>query len=740
MWPTPQDYNEAIQNPRLCFADQELAASMPDTNALGLPRPISGSFASVYQMRGFGKRWAVRCFLRQFADQAERYKRISECLAAAKLPYTVPFEFIARGIKVGDAWYPILKMEWADGVSLTDWIHERVHQLPAMEQLDQAFRQMYAELQSHGIAHGDFQHGNILLVGNQVKLVDYDGMFVPALNGFASNELGHRHYQHPRRSSKHFAPYLDNFAAWSIYTSLHCLQHDSRLWQRLGAGDECLLFRQEDYEYPTESVAFRYLEHHDSRVIREASRTLRSLLNRSPDAIPALGEPIFDREHLPDLERPQLWFPSFANGGSSSTRAEAENLRHAYQTALATASAPPTLRVVDPDPNDPNAQMPWYQYGTSAAAGQQSNATTPVQQYQVPIPRRSRAPYITPLPLTPPPQKKVFGFIPQKYAAPLLTLACIGSIPLVTVLLVAIKGPVTVPVAGAPVTEFLPASSDGTNWYQEGRDLFAEGKYAKAADSFKVALEKASLADLPLCSYQIGRCEMKLGNYSTALSYFSRAQEGFTRWNRFIPTLYSDIGYSSLELKLYPEAVDAFSEQLRLCDAYSVPMSYKSEAIRGLRQTALAQLEAQHHSGFQTYHTFLSYYPQLLAAGASSQTQHEDAEYRIYSDFRDVAKRLEQKKKYDFAYEIWLAASDPKYLYRTSDKDRPQFSYRIQVLQAMIQNRKLCGHAQPNEVFGLEQRLKDLIDPNRPAKAILHDRQKLLEERYHQLQKQQYKM
>ena len=72
-WPTPQDYNEAVQNPRLNFEDADLRAGTPDVTPLGLPRPITGGFASVYSIRNGSKRWAVRCFLRDFADHKERY-------------------------------------------------------------------------------------------------------------------------------------------------------------------------------------------------------------------------------------------------------------------------------------------------------------------------------------------------------------------------------------------------------------------------------------------------------------------------------------------------------------------------------------------------------------------------------------------------------------------------------------------------------------------------------------------
>ena len=36
-WPTMSDYQEAIQNPAICFSDPELKLGKPTLNALGLP-------------------------------------------------------------------------------------------------------------------------------------------------------------------------------------------------------------------------------------------------------------------------------------------------------------------------------------------------------------------------------------------------------------------------------------------------------------------------------------------------------------------------------------------------------------------------------------------------------------------------------------------------------------------------------------------------------------------------------
>src|SRR4029077_8237329 len=134
-WPTPQDYNEAIQNPRTCFGDDELRAGNPELTPLGLPKPISGAFASVYQMKCAARRWAVRCFLREVSDHQARYQAISRHFRAANLSSTVGFEFLSEGIGIGGAWYPIRKMEWIDGEPLNVYIERNLSNPAALNAL-----------------------------------------------------------------------------------------------------------------------------------------------------------------------------------------------------------------------------------------------------------------------------------------------------------------------------------------------------------------------------------------------------------------------------------------------------------------------------------------------------------------------------------------------------------------------------------------------------------------------------
>ena len=287
-WPTPQDYNEALQHPQSSFADPELKKGTPALTPLGLPRPITGGFASVYRIRCGRRDWAVRCFLREFADQSHRYAAISKHLAGANLSYMVGFDFQQQGIKVNGNWFPILKMEWVQGDLLGEYIQRNLTRPGSIAKLAGRWLKMMNALRDRGISHGDLQPGNVVVVNGDFRLIDYDGMFVPAMNGQSSHEVGHRHFQHPLRKQSDFGPTLDHFSAWVIYTSLVALGIDPSLWQQTHAGDDALLFQEKDFKSPASSTTFQLLLNHSDKTIQKLAEQCRSLLSLRPMNLPSV--------------------------------------------------------------------------------------------------------------------------------------------------------------------------------------------------------------------------------------------------------------------------------------------------------------------------------------------------------------------------------------------------------------------------------------------------------------------
>ena len=265
-WPLSQDYNESIQTPAQCFTDAELRRGEAITNNMGMPEPCSGNFADVYPVQAGQKKWAVKCFTRQIQGLRERYVEISKYLPQVQLPFMVDFKFLEQGIRVRSQWYPIVKMQWVEGQTLNSFVKGQLGNPPLLRTASQMWARMGTVLREANLAHGDLQHGNVLLVPGSkagtvgLKLVDYDGMCVPALEFLKATEVGHPAYQHPQRLREGtYGLHIDRFSHLVIYTALRALTVGGRnLWEKFDNGDN-LLFVQEDFEKPHGSAVFQDL-------------------------------------------------------------------------------------------------------------------------------------------------------------------------------------------------------------------------------------------------------------------------------------------------------------------------------------------------------------------------------------------------------------------------------------------------------------------------------------------------
>lgn len=252
-WPSSRDYLEAVQNPALAFHDPSLKSSTPALDRLGMPFVTSGQFACVFKMNtANGKAQAVRCFRGSDGDRENRYQKIDDHLDKVSAPCIVSFEYDPQGIMAGGKHYPIQVMEWIGGFPLDVYLPNVLGRKDMFKFLADQWLKALATLRDGGMAHGDLQHGNIIVdESNSLRLVDLDGMYVPAMAGSKASELGHRHYQHPKRSVDHFDARLDHFSGLVIYLSLLALQELPELWKEFH--DENLIFVKNDFENPRSS-------------------------------------------------------------------------------------------------------------------------------------------------------------------------------------------------------------------------------------------------------------------------------------------------------------------------------------------------------------------------------------------------------------------------------------------------------------------------------------------------------
>lgn len=300
-FPSGAAYSEALQHTHLCFEHPELRDARPELTKLGLPRAISGAFASVFSLTSAasGRRYAVKCFTRHVPDQELRYQAISSRLAQldpAELsqPWNLGFEYLPDAIGVGSERYPVLKMEWIEAVTLSSWLDDNHTDRFAVDRLADRFEALTRDLSEHEIAHGDLQHGNLLVASDDsLRLVDYDGMYVPALAGLGGTERGHRNYQSPMRGNDDFGAALDRFSTWVIFMSLKATAADPALWPRLHEPrGEFLLLTEEDFKNPGGSTGLQTLLAHPDPTVSGLADQVRSLAFQPLDMLPPLAHAI----------------------------------------------------------------------------------------------------------------------------------------------------------------------------------------------------------------------------------------------------------------------------------------------------------------------------------------------------------------------------------------------------------------------------------------------------------------
>ena len=220
----------------------------------GEPYRSSGAFAVVFKMRDphTGQLYALKCFTEEQEGRAEAYRKIEEELEVAGTTYFTSMRYYERELFVdsnvsSESEFPVLLMDWVDGSTMELYIREHYHDSYAMEMLCYRFCRLAAYLRSQPFAHGDVKPDNIMVSDTgTLTLIDYDGMFVPSMQGESSPTLGTEEFRHPLRTPELFDATIDDFALASIALSLRAIALDSQLLDQYGTPDR-LLFSASDY-------------------------------------------------------------------------------------------------------------------------------------------------------------------------------------------------------------------------------------------------------------------------------------------------------------------------------------------------------------------------------------------------------------------------------------------------------------------------------------------------------------
>ena len=256
-YPLISEYREAIMSPEDNFS--ELTSLRPVLDSRGEPVMSSGNFAVVFKMRDekTGKLYAVKCFTRPQEERAESYRRITEELESVSSAYMVPMRWLDNELFVDTTQcdreeFPVVVMEWVEGEPLDLYISRHLSDTDALSMLSYRFNRMAAWLLAQPFAHGDLKPDNILVRedGSPV-LVDYDGMFVPSMQGEKAREAGSPDYRHPLRTDADFNEHIDDFSVAVIALSLKALALNPAL--KNSTPSDTLLLSEADFCDPANS-------------------------------------------------------------------------------------------------------------------------------------------------------------------------------------------------------------------------------------------------------------------------------------------------------------------------------------------------------------------------------------------------------------------------------------------------------------------------------------------------------
>ena len=249
--PTIPSIRTSVENKDLLVLDNHAKNGIFERDARGRLIAYAGGFSIVFPYTtANGERWAFRCWHSDIKNSKKRYETISDAIIKAKLSFLCEFQYIDKGINVEGNIYPTTRMRWIDGITIKDYICQNRNSKDQLIALADNFLKMTQALHSQSLAHGDLQHGNILVDKNhQLYLVDYDSFYCSQLKGEIDTVTGLADYQHPARiNNKSVSEKLDYFSELIIYLSILAIAENPSLVDKYKVADaDRLLFSKEDF-------------------------------------------------------------------------------------------------------------------------------------------------------------------------------------------------------------------------------------------------------------------------------------------------------------------------------------------------------------------------------------------------------------------------------------------------------------------------------------------------------------
>lgn len=262
--PTIPSIRTSVENKSVLILDEHAKNGTFRRDARGRLIAYAGGFSVVFPYEASdGTKWAFRCWHSDINNTQRRYELISEAIQKAHLSFLCDFDYIEKGINVEGTIYPTTRMRWIEGVTIKEYICKYRQSKDKLTAIAENFLAMTQALHKQSLAHGDLQHGNILVSNdNQLYLVDYDSFYCPKLKGEEDTVTGLPDYQHPaRKSNKAVSEKIDYFSELIIYLSILSIAEAPSLVEKYKVEDaDRLLFAKEDFDDITKSQIYKDIQ------------------------------------------------------------------------------------------------------------------------------------------------------------------------------------------------------------------------------------------------------------------------------------------------------------------------------------------------------------------------------------------------------------------------------------------------------------------------------------------------
>ncbi|MEE8394343.1 MAG: protein kinase family protein [Rhodospirillales bacterium] len=294
-YPNITDYRTALRNAPVRFATLEVN---PVLDVNDDPVFKAGNFAAVFKasVSGVKTEVALKFFIRDLPNLEDRHHALAQVIEQTEARYLIDVGFLPGEIFVtssiaSSGEYPVVMMPWIDGENLGAVVNRfcAKGQRKGLAALTRAWANLCLDMLSKGIAHGDLKHDNVLVTPDgQLRLIDYDSMFVPSLKGSRSVLLGGASYQHPRRDIQHFDGNLDHFSILVIVLSLRALTLNPELHEIFHAGEN-IIFSSDDFTAVAQSGLIGRLRESPDALVRNWTNLLVKVSQSSSITVPRLG-------------------------------------------------------------------------------------------------------------------------------------------------------------------------------------------------------------------------------------------------------------------------------------------------------------------------------------------------------------------------------------------------------------------------------------------------------------------